>query len=51
MDMVTWCWQIGCFRTIEKNIIRIHSECGMNTIAMIKKSSKVFYEFEWGPNV
>ena len=29
-----------------KDIIRIHSECGMNTIAMIKKSSKVFYEFE-----
>jgi len=29
-----------------KDIIRIHSECGLNTIAMIKKSSKVFYEFE-----
>ena len=29
-----------------KDIIRIHNECGMNTIAMIKKSSKVFYEFE-----
>ena len=29
-----------------KDILRIHNECGMNTIAMIKKSSKVFYEFE-----
>lgn len=29
-----------------KDIIRIHHECGLNTIAMIKKSSKVFYEFE-----
>ena len=29
-----------------KDIIRIHSECGLNTIAMIKKSSKVYYEFE-----
>ena len=29
-----------------KDIIRIHDECGMNTIAMIKKSSKVFYEYE-----
>ena len=28
-----------------KDIIRIHRECGLNTIAMIKKSSKVFYEF------
>ena len=29
-----------------KDIIRIHSECRLNTIAMIKKSSKVFYEFD-----
>ncbi|MBR4576789.1 MAG: transposase [Clostridia bacterium] len=29
-----------------KDIIRIHNECGLNTIAMIKKSSKVFYEFD-----
>ncbi len=29
-----------------KDIIRIHKECGLNTIAMIKKSPKVFYEFE-----
>ena len=29
-----------------KDIIRIHKECGLNTIAMIKKSSKVFYEFD-----
>ncbi len=29
-----------------KDIIRIHDECGLNTIAMIKKSSKVFYEYE-----
>jgi hypothetical protein len=29
-----------------KDIIRIHTECGLNTIAMIKKSSKVFYEYE-----
>ena len=29
-----------------KDIIRIHSECGLNTIAMIKKSSKVFYKCE-----
>ncbi len=29
-----------------KDIIRIHEECGLNTIAMIKKSSKVFYEYE-----
>lgn len=29
-----------------RDIIRIHSECGMNTIAMIKKSSKVFYDFK-----
>ena len=29
-----------------KDIIRIHSECGLNTIAMIRKSSKVFYEFD-----
>jgi hypothetical protein len=29
-----------------RDIIRIHSECGLNTIAMIKKSSKVFYEFD-----
>jgi hypothetical protein len=29
-----------------KDIIRIHSECGMNTIAMIRKSSRVFYEYE-----
>jgi len=29
-----------------KDIIRIHSECNLNTIAMIKKSSKVFYEYD-----
>ena len=29
-----------------KDIIRIHTECGLNTTAMIKKSSKVFYEYE-----
>ena len=29
-----------------KDIIRIHNECGLNTIAMIRKSSKVFYEYE-----
>ena len=29
-----------------KEIIRIHDECGLNTIAMIKKSPKVFYEFD-----
>ena len=29
-----------------KDILRIHNECGMNTIVMIKKSSKVFYEFK-----
>ena len=29
-----------------KDILRIHRECGLNTIAMIKKSSKVFYEFD-----
>jgi hypothetical protein len=29
-----------------KDIIRIHNECGLNTIAIIKKSSKVFYEFD-----
>ena len=29
-----------------RDIIRIHSECGMNTIDMIKKSSKVFYDFK-----
>ena len=29
-----------------KDIIRIYSECNLNTIAMIKKSSKVFYEYD-----
>ena len=29
-----------------KDILRIHRECGLNTIAMIKKSSKVFYELD-----
>ena len=29
-----------------KDIIRIHEECNLDTIAMIKKSSKVNYEFE-----
>ncbi len=29
-----------------KDIIRIHKECELNTIAMIKKSSKVFFEFD-----
>ena len=29
-----------------KDIIRIHEECNLDTIAMIKRSSKVNYEFE-----
>ena len=29
-----------------KSILRIRQECRMNTIAMIKKTSKVFYEFD-----
>lgn len=28
-----------------KAILRIHRECKMNTISMVKKTSKVFYEF------
>lgn len=30
----------------QKDILRIHKECGLNTIAMICKSSRIYYEFE-----
>ena len=31
---------------LPKTILRIHSECKLNTIAMVKKSSKITYEYE-----
>lgn len=32
-----------------KSILQIRRECGMDTVAMIKKTSKVFYEFNGKP--